>query len=130
MNNIELNPIEYFKSNTNLLMFITSHYIAQQSYKNKKIYKVTSENELSKIKILNSKNVKICPITNEKIGKIGKLKCGHEFEYEAIYKWLSSRSYTCPCCRYEFESTEQIEYYEDDKCNYYNEIIPHSYIIN
>lgn len=125
MNNMEINPIEYFKSSNNLLMFITCHYIAQQSYTNKKIYRVATNNELSKIQILNSETEEICPITNEKIQKIGKLKCGHIFEYDAIYTWLSSRSYTCPCCRYKFKNIEKIE-----NNNYYNEIIPHSYIIN
>jgi hypothetical protein len=38
--------------------------------------------------------------------EIIKLPCEHNYNKDAILKWLKQESHTCPICRYEFEYKE------------------------
>ena len=50
-----------------------------------------------------------CPIDFEDFEEgqlLKELPCGHCFSYNAIHKWLTTESATCPVCRKEIESKE------------------------
>ena len=50
-----------------------------------------------------------CPIMCYEFSEneeIIKLPCQHNYNKDAILKWLKQESHTCPICRYEFEYTE------------------------
>lgn len=100
----------------------------------------------------------VCPITLEPFNtksKIARLRCGHYFEYDAIYTWLQyNNTKTCPCCRRDCNSIvernsneiknfinnqEYIEEHIQENSNYIllenpfstlqnRDVTPHSYI--
>ncbi len=81
----------------------------------KKFKKVISDYEIEKLKQQkfikkNELNTNIqCPIfcyEFEENEEIIKLPCNHNYNSEAIIKWLSEESNTCPICRYEFDYKE------------------------
>ena len=82
---------------------------------NEKFKKVISDDELEKLKpqkfIKNTETETNCqcPIlcyNFEENEELIKLPCNHNFNCEAILKWLTEESNTCPVCRYEFDYKE------------------------
>jgi hypothetical protein len=82
---------------------------------NTKFKKVICDDELEKLKPQKfTKNTETetncqCPIlcyNFEENEEIIKLPCNHNFNCEAILKWLTQESNTCPVCRYEFDYKE------------------------
>jgi len=80
-----------------------------------KFKKVISDYELEQLKpqkfIKNNEHQtnNQCPIycyNFEENEEIIKLPCNHNFNCEAITKWLTQESNTCPVCRYEFDYKE------------------------
>jgi hypothetical protein len=86
------------------------------TFENKtKFKKVISDSELEKLKPqkfnkINETETNIeCPILYynfEENEEIIKLPCNHNYNCDAILKWLSQESNTCPVCRYEFDYKE------------------------
>lgn len=79
--------------------------IVTSKEKLERIHKIKFSDYIHHIKkdINKDKNY-VCPITLNPINSntfICELKCGHLFEYDALYKWLSTKSNKCPCCRCE-----------------------------
>ena len=81
----------------------------------KKFKKVISDSEKYRLKPQkfykkNEENTNIqCPIfcyEFEENEEIIKLPCNHNYNIEAITKWLTEESNTCPICRYEFDYKE------------------------
>ena len=105
-----LNYYEEYDSNTSLETFINS------TFENRtKLKKVISDSELEKLKPqkfikINETETNIqCPIlcyNFEENEEIIKLPCNHNYNCEAIIKWLSQESNTCPVCRHEFDYKE------------------------
>ena len=105
-----LNYYEEDNNNTSLETFINS------TFENKtKIKKVIADSELEKLKPqkfnkINETETNIqCPILYynfEENEEIIKLPCNHNYNCEAIIKWLSQESNTCPVCRHEFDYKE------------------------
>jgi hypothetical protein len=115
-NNYLIERIEYdnnFNTQDTILSYPFNYDLnPEQTY-----IKVSTPEELNNISILSyddylnetNEPLYICPITTEEFKdetKIGKLRCGHYFEYNSIYEWLSKNSYKCPCCRFEFDNIE------------------------
>jgi hypothetical protein len=82
---------------------------------NTKFKKVICDDELEKLKPQKfTKKTETetncqCPIlcyNFEENEEIIKLPCNHNFNCEAILKWLTQESNTCPVCRYEFNYKE------------------------
>jgi hypothetical protein len=82
---------------------------------NTKFKKVLCDDELEKLKPQKfTKKTETetncqCPIlcyNFEENEEIIKLPCNHNFNCEAILKWLTQESNTCPVCRYEFDYKE------------------------
>jgi hypothetical protein len=77
--------------------------------------KVITDDELRKLKHITFKkedeinsNIE-CPIMCYEFNEneeIIKLPCQHNYNKDAILKWLKQESHTCPICRYEFEYKE------------------------
>ena len=77
--------------------------------------KVITDDELRKLKHITFKkedeinsNIE-CPIMCYEFNEneeIIKLPCQHNYNKEAILKWLNEESHTCPVCRYKFEYKE------------------------
>ena len=95
---------------TSLETFINSTFDNKAKFK-----KVISDNELEKLipqKFNKSNETETniqCPILYynfEENEEIIKLPCNHNYNCEAITKWLSQESNTCPVCRYEFDYKE------------------------
>ena len=105
-----LNYYEEDDNNTSLETFINS------TFENKtKIKKVIADSELEKLKpqkfnkINETETNTQCPIlcyNFEENEEIIKLPCNHNYNCEAIIKWLSQESNTCPVCRHEFDYKE------------------------
>ena len=101
---------EEYNNTTSLESFINS------TFENRtKIKKVISTSELEKlkpqkfIKINETETNNQCPIlcyNFEENEEIIKLPCNHNYNCEAIIKWLSEESNTCPVCRHEFDYKE------------------------
>lgn len=92
--------------------FINSTFENKAKYK-----KVITDTELEKLKPqkfnkINERETNIeCPIlcyNFEENEEIIKLPCNHNYNCEAIIKWLSQESNTCPVCRYIFDYKEII----------------------
>jgi hypothetical protein len=90
--------------------FINSTFENKQKFK-----KVISDSELEKLKpqkfnkINETTTNSQCPILYynfEEDEEIIKLPCNHNYNCEAIIKWLSQESNTCPVCRHEFDYKE------------------------
>jgi hypothetical protein len=85
---------------------------------NNKVKKVITEDDLLKLKHIQfkkedeiSRNTE-CPIMCYEFSEneeIIQLPCQHNFNKNAILKWLKEESHTCPVCRYEFEYKEPEE---------------------
>ena len=85
---------------------------------NNKVKKVITEDDLLKLKHIQfkkedeiSRNTE-CPIMCYEFNEneeIIQLPCQHNFNKDAILKWLKEESHTCPVCRYEFEYKEPEE---------------------
>jgi hypothetical protein len=97
-------------NNTFLETFINSTFENKEKFK-----KVISDCELEKLKPQkfnksNETETNIqCPIlcyNFEENEEIIKLPCNHNYNCEAITKWLSQESNTCPVCRHEFDYKE------------------------
>jgi len=110
LRNIYSNYTEEDENNTFLETFINSTFENKAKYK-----KVISTSELEKLKPqkfnkINETTTNIqCPILYynfEENEEIIKLPCNHNYNCEAIIKWLSQESNTCPVCRYEFDYKE------------------------
>lgn len=95
---------------TSLESFINSTFDNKAKFK-----KVISDSELEKLKPqkfnkINETDTNIqCPILYynfEENEEIIKLPCNHNYNCEAITKWLSQESNTCPVCRHEFDYKE------------------------
>ena len=79
------------------------------------VKKVIADEELIKLKHITFKkedeinsNIE-CPIMCYEFSEneeIIKLPCQHNYNKDAILKWLNEESHTCPICRYEFEYKE------------------------
>ena len=92
--------------------FIANTFIANNVTNSKK---VIADTELIKLKHITFKkedeinsNIE-CPIMYYEFSEneeIIKLPCHHNYNKEAILKWLNEESHTCPICRYEFEYKE------------------------
>jgi hypothetical protein len=104
------NYYEEDENNTFLETFINSTFENKAKFK-----KVISTSELEKLKPqkfnkINESTTNIqCPIlcyNFEEDEEIIKLPCNHNYNCEAIIKWLSQESNTCPVCRYEFDYKE------------------------
>lgn len=87
-----------------------NNFIDSTMFFNKKYIKVTTDEEINNLKIIkynnnpNYKNNK-CPIFFNEFDvndEIICLPCNHIFTPDAIIKWLTNESNTCPVCRYEF----------------------------
>jgi hypothetical protein len=105
-----VNYYEEDEDNTFLETFINSTFENKTKYK-----KVISDSELEKLKpqkfnkINETETNSQCPIlcySFEENEEIIKLPCNHNYNCEAITKWLSQESNTCPVCRHEFEYKE------------------------
>ena len=74
--------------------------------KNETLKKITKDIKYNKEKY----NIQmICPISQyefEENEEITELICGHYFNKEAIFRWLSNENNICPVCRKEFEYIE------------------------
>jgi hypothetical protein len=110
LRNMYINYTEEDENNTFLETFINSTFENKAKYK-----KVISTSELEKLKPqkfnkINETTTNIqCPILYynfEENEEIIKLPCNHNYNCEAIIKWLSQESNTCPVCRYEFDYKE------------------------
>jgi hypothetical protein len=110
LRNMYINYTEEDENNTFLETFINSTFENKAKYK-----KVISNSELEKLKPqkfnkINETTTNIqCPILYynfEENEEIIKLPCNHNYNCEAIIKWLSQESNTCPVCRYEFDYKE------------------------
>lgn len=95
---------------------IINNFIDSTMFFNKKYIKVTSDEEINNLKIIkynnnsNYKNNK-CPIFFNEFNEDDEiicLPCNHIFTPDAIIKWLTNESNTCPVCRYEFNFKEII----------------------
>ena len=103
---------DYGSEDTNFLdNFINSTF----ENNNKKFKKVISDHELEKltkqkfVKENETTTNSQCPIycyNFEENEEIIKLSCNHNFNCEAITRWLTEESNTCPICRYEFDYKE------------------------
>ena len=92
--------------------FINNTFIANNVTNSKK---VIADTELIKLKHITFKkedeinsNIE-CPIMYYEFSEneeIIKLPCQHNYNKDAILKWLNEESHTCPICRYEFEYKE------------------------
>ena len=105
-----INYTEEDENNTFLESFINSTFESNTKFK-----KVISTSELEKLKPqkfnkINETTTNIqCPILYynfEENEEIIKLPCNHNYNCEAIIKWLSQESNTCPVCRHEFDYKE------------------------
>ena len=105
-----LNYYEEDNNNTSLETFINSTFENKTKFK-----KVIADSELEKLKPqkfnkINETETNIqCPILYynfEENEEIIKLPCNHNYNCEAIIKWLSQESNTCPVCRHEFDYKE------------------------
>jgi hypothetical protein len=105
-----INYYEEDDSNTFLETFINSTFNNEKKFK-----KVISDSELEKLipQKFNRTNETTtnsqCPIlcyNFEENEEIIKLPCNHNYNCEAIIKWLSQESNTCPVCRFEFDYKE------------------------
>lgn len=86
--------------------------------------KVIANTELNKLQHITFKkedelhtNIE-CPIMCYEFSKneeIIKLPCQHNYNKDAILKWLKQESHTCPICRYEFEYTEISNVKDEDE---------------
>jgi hypothetical protein len=110
LRNLYTNYYEEDENNTFLETFINSTFENKAKFK-----KVISTSELEKLKPqkfnkINESTTNIqCPIlcyNFEEDEEIIKLPCNHNYNCEAIIKWLSQESNTCPVCRYEFDYKE------------------------
>jgi hypothetical protein len=110
LRSIYINYTEEDENNTFLETFINSTFDNKAKFK-----KVISTSELEKLKPqkfnkINETTTNIqCPILYynfEENEEIIKLPCNHNYNCEAIIKWLSQESNTCPVCRYEFDYKE------------------------
>ena len=105
-----LNYNEEEENSTFLENFINSTFETKP-----KIKKVISDSELEKLiphkfnRINETETNSQCPIlcyNFEENEEIIKLPCEHNYNCEAIIKWLSQESNTCPVCRFEFDYKE------------------------
>jgi len=110
LRNLYTNYYNEEENNTFLERFINSTFENKTKFK-----KVISDEELEKLKPqkfnkINESTTNIqCPIlcyNFEENEEIIKLPCNHNYNCEAIIKWLSEESNTCPVCRYEFDYKE------------------------
>lgn len=110
LRSLYINYDEEDESNTFLESFINSTFENKTKFK-----KVISDSELEKLKPqkfnkINETTTNIqCPILYynfEENEEIIKLPCNHNYNCEAIIKWLSQESNTCPVCRHEFDYKE------------------------
>lgn len=92
--------------------------------------KVIADEELIKLKhIIFKKEAEItsnieCPIMFYEFSEneeIIKLPCQHNFNKEAILKWLKEEAHTCPICRYEFKYKEVNESINIENTNIEND---------
>ena len=88
--------------------------------------KVIADEDLIKLKYMTFKkdneinNNSECPIMFYEFSEneeIIKLPCQHNYNKEAILKWLKEEAHTCPICRYEFKYKE---INENTNINIYN----------
>jgi len=85
-----------------------------QTLGDQNVYKNVFDEDSSEIKIIKFNNVKncdqtSCPITMVCFNKndfVAQLPCNHCFNKEAIIKWVTTESATCPICRYKLKSKE------------------------
>ena len=105
-----MNYYEETEDTTFLESFINNTFESKAKFK-----KVISNSELEKLKPqkfnkINETETNIqCPILYynfEENEEIIKLPCNHNYNCDAILKWLSQESNTCPVCRYEFDYKE------------------------
>jgi hypothetical protein len=98
------------ENNTFVESFINSTFENKAKFK-----KVISDSELEKLqpqkfnKINETETNIECPIlcyNFEENEEIIKLPCNHNYNSDAILKWLSQESNTCPVCRHEFDYKE------------------------
>jgi hypothetical protein len=110
LRNLYTNYYNEEENNTFLERFINSTFENKAKFK-----KVISDEELEKLKPqkfnkINESTTNIqCPIlcyNFEENEEIIKLPCNHNYNCEAIIKWLSQESNTCPVCRHEFDYKE------------------------
>ena len=91
---------------------ILNRSLNDEKNKYKKVVKIETLKKITKdIKYNKAKhNIQtICPISQDKFQdneEIIELICGHYFNKESIFKWLSNENNVCPVCRYEFEYIE------------------------
>jgi hypothetical protein len=88
--------------------------------------KVIANTELNKLQHITFKkehelhsNIE-CPIMCYEFSEneeIIKLPCQHNYNKDAILKWLKQESHTCPICRYEFEYKEISNVKDEDEDN-------------
>ena len=105
-----INYYEEDNNNTSLESFINNTFENKTKFK-----KVIADSELEKLKpqkfnkINETETNILCPIlcyNFEENEEIIKLPCNHNYNSEAIIKWLSQESNTCPVCRHEFDYKE------------------------
>ena len=105
-----MNYYEETEDTTFLESFINNTFESKAKFK-----KVISNSELEKLKpqkfnkINETETNILCPIlcyNFEENEEIIKLPCNHNYNSEAIIKWLSQESNTCPVCRHEFDYKE------------------------
>ena len=105
-----MNYYEETEDTTFLESFINNTFENKAKFK-----KVISDSELEKLKpqkfnkIYETETNIGCPILYynfEENEEIIKLPCNHNYNCDAILKWLSQESNTCPVCRYEFDYKE------------------------
>jgi len=115
---LDLSYIENFISTS----FTGTSFTGTSFTSNKK--KVIANTELNKLQHITFKkedelhtNIE-CPIMCYEFSEneeIIKLPCQHNYNKDAILKWLKQESHTCPICRYEFEYTEISNVKDEDE---------------
>jgi hypothetical protein len=85
-------------------------------------------------KMFNETNLNdTCPITMRKFRDteiVTCLPCNHVFDPTAIEKWVFTQQANCPICRYQLKNTSEIEDYDIEDYEIYNNMVFPKFIMN
>jgi hypothetical protein len=103
------------------------------SFTNNEPNKRDSPNELE-YKVFKETNLNdTCPITMRKFRDteiVTCLPCNHVFDPTAIEKWVFTQQANCPICRYQLKNTSEIEDYDIEDYEIYNNMVFPKFIMN